>query len=241
MRGRRHSLGKLRHVAIIPDGNRRWARAHHLPVATGHERGAEALRSVLEKAYELGIRCLSFWGASRANLTKRPADEVRALERLYAKNFARLAREARTHEEEVRIRVIGEWESILGEQARRSIRTAIESTEKYSRFSLNFFIGYDGTAEMVAAIQRIVERAREYPELKVTPQLVKENLYTRDLPAVDLLIRTAGEPHLSAGFMMWEVAECQLYFTDKYWPEFRGEDLCEAVEDFHRRERRLGS
>lgn len=233
-------MAELRHVAIIPDGNRRWARANRLPVSAGHEGGVEALRSVLEKAHELGISHLSFWGASLANLAKRSAMEVRALERLYAENFSRLAGEPRMRQEGIRVRVLGDWERALGERARRSIRNAIRATEKHSRFSLNFFIAYDGAAEMMTAIQRIVDKARSEPMLTVTPQLVKESLYTRDLPAVDLMIRTGGEPHLSAGFMMWDIADCQLYFSDKLWPEFGGEDLGEAVADYHRRERRLG-
>ncbi|MBC8276576.1 MAG: di-trans,poly-cis-decaprenylcistransferase [Chloroflexi bacterium] len=229
-----------RHVAIIPDGNRRWARKHNLPASLGHEKGADVLKDVLEEAFHLGITCLSFCGLSLANLQKRSKKEVQYLERIFEKNFKRLAEERTIHEEQVRIRVLGEWESLLGEGIRHSIRLAMKATEKYNRLSLNVFIAYDGTIEMLAAIERIVAKGREIPKLTITPELVKENLLTCDLPPVDLLIRTGGETHLSAGFMMWETTESQLYFSEKYWPEFTGEDFKEAIRVFQERDRRLG-
>ena len=117
---------------------------------------------------------------------------------------------------------------------------AIKATEQYNKFSLNFFIAYDGISEMLSAIERITREVRHTPELVITPELVKANLFTHELPPVDLLIRTGGEPHLSAGFMMWDIADSQLYITEKYWPDFSGEDLKKAVDDFQKRQRRYG-
>jgi len=227
------------HVAIIPDGNRRWAREHYLPSFSGHEKGVDALRDVLEVAYDLHIECFSVWGSSLANLIERNKKEVQSLEKIYQNYFRKLAKERRIHQEQIKVRVLGEWETTLGRAARHSIQLATRATERYNRLYLNFFIAYDGKVEMLAAVQRILEKAQEQNEFKITPELVKENLLTRDLPPVDLLIRTGGEPHLSAGFMMWEIGESQLFFSEKYWPDFTGDDLKEAIRDFQKRERRL--
>lgn len=229
-----------RHIAIIPDGNRRWAIKHNLPISVGHKKGVDAFKEVLETSFDIGITCLSFWGTSLANLAKRPKREVRLFETLYEENFKRLCEDPDIHKQQVRVRVLGEWETVLGDRARQAIRSAMGATEKYSRYSLNFLIAYDGTVEMVTAIENIIRKARLNPEIKITPELIKENLYTRDIPSVDLLIRTGGEPHLSAGFMMWEIADVQLYFSDKYWPEFSGDDLRKAVKEYHNRGRRFG-
>ena len=233
-------MNELKHIAIIPDGNRRWAHEHNLPTSAGHKKGADALKDVLEKSYELEIPYLSFWGASLSNLTQRSKREVGFLEKLYAANFKTLAEDKSIHERRVRIRVMGDWESSLGSAARKSIQSAVKATQAYDRFALTFLIAYDGTLEMVSAIEKIIKQTRVNPKLKVTPELVKDSLLTRDLPPVDLLIRTGGEPHLSAGFMMWDITESQLYFSSKYWPDFTGEDLSLAVADFHERRRKFG-
>jgi len=228
------------HIAIIPDGNRRWAARQNLPVSTGHKKGVDVFKEVLETSYDIGITCLSFWGASLANLTQRPRREVRFFEALYEENFKKLVEDPDIHKQQVRVRVLGNWETVLGNRARQAINLAIESTKQYNRFSLNFLIAYDGKAEMVAAIEDITRQTHLNPEKKITPDLIKQNLYTHDIPSVDLLIRTGGEPHLSAGFMMWEIADVQLYFSDKYWPEFSGNDLRKAVEEYQNRGRRYG-
>jgi undecaprenyl diphosphate synthase len=229
------------HLAIIPDGNRRWAREHHLPSALGHEEGVKALENVLDAVYELGITCFSFWGASEANLLKRPPKEVRALEKLFEIYFQKLSENRRIHEKQVKINVIGRWQELIkSEAAKRSIQMAIESTNKYNTYSLNIFIAYDGVLEMVNAIERIARELSHTPGLVITPQVVKANLLTHELPPVDLLIRTGGEPHLSAGFMMWDISDTQLYFTEKHWPEFTEQDLREAIDDFKKRQRRYG-
>jgi len=230
-----------RHIAIIPDGNRRWAAKHNLPSSLGHEEGTKALKNVLETIYDLRIYCFSFWGASEANLRKRSLREVQTLEKMYEVNFKKLAEDSRVHEEQVRINIFGQWEKLLKrEAAKHSIRMVMKATEKYNKYLLNFFIAYDGISDMLSAIERITREVHNTPELLITQELVKANLLTRDLPPVDLLIRTGGEPHLSAGFMMWDISDAQLYFTEKYWPEFTGEDLRKAIGDFQKRQRRYG-
>lgn len=230
-----------RHIVVIPDGNRRWAKKRHLPSALGHEEGVKALQNVLETIYELGIKYFSFWGASEANLLKRSPKEVKTLEKLYEVNFKKFAKDSRIHEKQVKVNVIGRWQELIkSKAARRSIEMSIRETEKYDRYSINFFIAYDGISEMVNAVERITRQASQMPEMIFTPQLIKDNLLTRELPPVDLLIRTGGEPHLSAGFMMWDISEAQLYFTEKHWPEFNGDDLKKAIEEYQNRQRRYG-
>ncbi|MFC1942578.1 polyprenyl diphosphate synthase [Chloroflexota bacterium] len=228
------------HVVIIPDGNRRWARNHHLPESVGHEKGVEAIKIIVEAAYGLKISCLSFWGASIDNLVKRPAREIRVINKLFENSFKQLVKNEEIHQNKVRVRVLGEWETLLNEGTKKAIRSAINSTEGYDSFSLNFLIAYDGKTEMISTIQKITQKIKSNPEIIVTPELVKENLYTCDLPPVDLVIRTGEEPHLSAGFMMWELSDSQLFFSDKCWPDFTDDNFKEAIVDFTERERRLG-
>ena len=230
----------LRHIAIIPDGNRRWAKEHTLPTSIGHERGVDALKKILKNSFKYNIEYLSFWGSSLSNLTMRPKREVGFLNKLYEENFKKVIEEPDIHEHQVRIRVFGEWETVLNSRAKSAIVSAIEATEKYSKFSLNFLIAYDGTIEMVKAVKKVIETVQVQPDMEITPELIKSNLYTRDIPPVDLLIRTGGEPHLSAGFLMWDITEAQLYFTDKYWPEFTEDDLEEAIAEYRKRNRRFG-
>jgi undecaprenyl diphosphate synthase len=233
-------MGNLKHVAIIPDGNRRWARKHKLPILKGHEQGAKVLEDILQVAFDNDITCFSFWGGSLTNLTQRTRQEVYSLQKLYALHFKRLLKNKAIHENRVKVTIIGEWEEVVGEEAKNSINEVMKATREYDSLFFNLFIAYDGIVEMLHAIKRITFKVRENPELIITPELVKENLYTSEFPPVDFLIRTGGEPHLSAGFMMWDIAESQLYISEKYWPEFTGKDFIEAVNDFEKRERRFG-
>lgn len=227
------------HVAIIPDGNRRWARQNKLKLHQGHETGVKALRSVLEAALDLSIPYFSFWGSSKDNILKRPKPEVQYLFYLFEKNFNAITTDPDIHENKVRVNVLGEWEELVPEAVKKAIRNAIDSTRHYDRFTLNFFIGYNGTDEMKTAISRIVELCRSDPDRKVDFDLIKDNLLTRGQPPVDLLIRTGGEPHLSVGFMMWDLANAQLYFSPKLWPDFTGDDFRAAIRDYASRERRF--
>jgi undecaprenyl diphosphate synthase len=121
-----------------------------------------------------------------------------------------------------------------------SLDKAIKNTKNYDTFFLNFFIAYSGTDEVLGAVRCIAKKARENSSLKINQDLLKSCLLTCDLPPVDLMIRTGGEPHLSDGFMMWETANSQLYFSDKLWPDFNEQDLRKAIEDYSKRGRRFG-
>jgi len=229
-----------RHVAIIPDGNRRWARERGWDVLAGHRRGVEAFEKVARHAAEREIKHLSLWGLSLDNLVKRSKKEVAWLFRIFKKEFGKLAKSEEIHKRQTRIRVFGRWREKFPEAARQAMERAEEATKHYDKYFINFFLAYNGKDEMVQAVQELIDQARG-GQLRVTPELIKEHLFTRELPPVDLVIRTAGEPHLSAGFMMWDVADAQLYFTDKYWPDFDAGEFDKALADFTRRARRFGA
>ncbi|MBI4101463.1 MAG: di-trans,poly-cis-decaprenylcistransferase [Candidatus Nealsonbacteria bacterium] len=230
-----------RHVAIIPDGNRRWAKKRALRPWMGHQQGIKAFEKVLEKALELKIPYLTFWGSSWDNLTQRPKLEVDFLIKLYQNQFQKIAEDKRIHENKVRVGVFGRWREILPPDCQKPIEKSIEATKDYGKYFLTFLLAYDGVAEMTDCIRRIVDSAKG-KTIKVSENLVKQNLWTKDLPPVDLLIRTGCEndPHLSAGFMMWDTAYSQLYFTKTFLPDFTPREFERAIEDFSRRPRRFG-
>lgn len=232
------------HVAVIPDGNRRWAKIHGLPVIEGHREGINVLERLVKNITEykeLGMDCLTFWGASIANLTTRSSKETRFLDKLFADGFNTLANNEAIHQYQIRIRVLGYWTSFLSEKTQRSIETAMKATIAYNRFMLNLLIAYDGIEEMLQAVQAIAEEAKKDASLIVTKQTIKNRLLTKDLPPVDFLVRTGGEPHLSAGFMMWDIADVQMIFLEKLWPDFTIDDLKNAIENFRGRQRRFGA
>lgn len=227
------------HVAIIPDGNRRWAKARGLDPWKGHEAGAENSELLIREARALGIRELSLWGSSVENLEKRPMAEKRELLRVYSEHFRKLLHDRETMDEGVRIRFIGRWEERFPDDLRRMLSDISAKTAGNDRYFLNFFLAYSGDDDMVEAFRRAVETSMR-PE-DVTAEVVKSLLSTKDVSPVDLLIRTGGEPHLSAGFLMWETANAQLLFSGKNYPDFDGADLASAVSEYGQRQRRLGS
>lgn len=227
-----------KHVVIIPDGNRRWAKEKNLKPWEGHEEGAKIMERLVKKALAMGIKSISFWGSSVDNLTKRPFEETRALLGIYEKYFLKLLKSEDIHQNEAKINIIGRWREQFPGKLRKILEDGIKETAHYKKCLLNFFLAYNGDDEMLEAIKKI---AAKYGTMKkITAEVIKENLMTKDLPAVDLMIRTGGEPHLSAGFMMWDVANSQLYFTEKNFPDFSEADLEKAVGEFQQRERRMG-
>jgi undecaprenyl diphosphate synthase len=228
-----------RHVAIIPDGNRRWAKQQELTAVQGHEKGVAIFEDVAKHAAERGVEYLSLWGMSRDNFTKRSAQEVAGLLSIFKREFARLADDPGIHERQTRINVFGRWQDKFPASVRREIERAINATQQYTQRQLNFFLAYNGTDEMLQAVQDIVAQAARQP-LRVTEKTIKQHLFTRDLPPVDLIIRTAGDPHLSNGFMMWDAADAELYFTDTFWPDFTAREFDSALAAFATRRRRRG-
>lgn len=227
-----------KHVVIIPDGNRRWARSRGLEPWEGHFAGAENTEKLLRKALKLGVKCFSMWGSSLENLEKRPINESRHLLKVYKEYFTKLLKSSDIHEYQVRINFIGKWEDQFPQSLKDILYDCVEATKNYSKCALNFFMAYSGDDEMLDTIKKIVKDG--ISSKSISKETIKQHLMTRNLPEVDYMIRTGGEPHLSAGFMMWDTANAQLYFSEKYYPDFGAEELEEAINDFSRRGRRLG-
>jgi len=230
-----------RHVAITPDGNRRWAKNHGKKAIEGHEEGTKVFKKILKHASARNVEYVSMWGMSLDNFVKRNPAEVAGLLNLFRKEFKELAQDEDIHRNKVHVNVLGRWQEKFPFPVRGAVQEAIDATKDYSKLFLNIFLAYSGTDEMLEAVKTIAEKAKDAKsKLLVTPELLKQHLYTKDMPPVDLLIRTGGEPHLSAGFMMWDCADSQLFFTEKYWPDFREADFDAALLDFQNRKRRFG-
>lgn len=226
------------HLAIIPDGNRRWAKERNLEPWDGHEAGAENTEKLIRFALKKGIGCMTIWGSSIDNLTKRPLKEKVALLDIYKKYFERLLNGTDIDENEVRVNFIGRWEEQFPDSLKDVIFALIEKTKKYEKKMLNFMLAYNGDDDILSAISKIHSKYEK--GIEITAKLLKENLMTAQLPAVDYLIRTGGDAHLSAGFMMWDTANSQLYFSDEKYPDFNDEKLAEALEEYASRQRRFG-
>ena len=228
------------HIAVIPDGNRRWAKRHKLDAWMGHKSGTVNFEKLSDVIIELNIPHLSFWASSRDNLKKRPAQEVEFLLNLFKEKFLKLSKSEKIHKNKMKINIFGSWREQFPEDVKESLNQAIESTKNYNSHFLNFFIAYSGTGEILDTIKCIAKRARGDLSLEINKNLLKKCLLTCDLPPVDLLVRTGGEPHNSDGFMMWDTANAQLHFSEKLWPDFNENDFREAIEDYSGRKRRFG-
>lgn len=225
------------HVAIIMDGNGRWARARGRPRTFGHAEGVEALRRTVEAAGDLGVRYLTVFGFSTENW-RRPIEEVNALFdllRLYvARDLDKLARQG------VRVRVIGERNSLQSDIL-RIIDEAENKTRHNDKLNLTIAFNYGGQDEIVRAARRAAEdvAAGKLKPSEITAERFGLYLDTAGLPAPDLLIRTSGESRLS-NFMLWQAAYAEFVFVDVLWPDFGKEALANAIDTYQRRERRFG-
>jgi len=226
-------------VAIIPDGNRRWARKKGLEPWEGHEEGAKNLEKVLKANLDLGVKHVTFWGSSMDNMQKRPWREKKALLEVYRRHFLKLLEDKDIHENEVQINIIGRWEEQFPEALKKILHKCINKTKRYKKHFLSFLLAYSGDDEMVEAANSLIEKCKGRMR-RITARMIKDHLMTRDLPPVDLLVRTGGEPHNSAGFMMWDTANAQLYFSEVLWPDFDERKMREAVLDYGKRGRRYG-
>ena len=226
-----------RHVAIIMDGNGRWARSKFLPRTMGHHRGMKSVREVVEGAIEAGVEILTLFAFSRENWS-RPSTEVAALMDLLVDYVAKETSMLR--ENGVRTRVLGDRGSLSG-AALEAVETVEQSTKDESRLQLGLCISYSAREELTRAARMIaadVEAGRLDIE-NIDEQAVSSRLYTASLPDPDLLIRTSGEQRIS-NFLLWQLAYTELYVTSVLWPDFTREDLFEAILDYQGRERRFG-
>lgn len=230
--------GRLpRHVAIIMDGNGRWALRRGLPRVAGHKAGVEALREVVKACLDWGIEVLTVYAFSTENW-KRPHAEVEALMRLLVEYLEREVEEL--HRQGVQIRAIGRLHELPSE-AQRELHRAMEYTAGNKRLILNLALNYGGRAELVDACCALAQDVlRGKLALKdISEEVLSNHLYTSGLPDPDLLIRAAGEMRLS-NFLLWQSAYTELWVTSTLWPDFRREDLLAALQDYARRERRFG-
>lgn len=226
-----------RHVAIIMDGNGRWAKARGRPREFGHRAGMKAVREVVEGSLEAGIPILSLYAFSQENW-KRPPGEVSALMGLLELYVRRESRDLQA--KGVEVRVLGRLDR-LGPRTRAALEGIVASTAGGPNLRLNLAISYGGRTEIVDAARRLAERVARgtlVPE-EIDESLFAENLYTQGAPDPDLLIRTSGEQRIS-NFMLWQLAYTELHIAPVLWPDFNREHLFAAVLDYQRRERRFG-
>jgi tritrans,polycis-undecaprenyl-diphosphate synthase [geranylgeranyl-diphosphate specific] len=226
----------LQHLAIIPDGNRRWAKQHGLPLIEGHRIGIDKLRDVLKWCRNLDIRMVTFWGFSMENFD-RDKDEVQLLMRLFEQKIEEVNREE-VHKYKIRVRVFGRRE-LLPTKVREKIEKFEKETEGYSDYYANILLAYGGKQEIIDACNFLLEDCRKGKLTSVTEENFPKYLSTGELPDPDLIIRTSGEQRLS-GFMPWKTTYSELYFCPKLWPDFSEQDLKDALDDYQRRKRRFG-
>ncbi len=226
------------HVAIIMDGNGRWAKARGLPRTAGHAKGAEAVRRTVEAAAQMGIRYLTLFGFSSENW-KRPKDEIGDLMGLMRRYLR--SEIAEIHSQGVRLKVIGE-RGRLDADIVALIEDAEALTDGNERMALVLAISYGARQELVGAVRQIARSVRSgalAPE-DIDESVIERSLLTADIPDPDLLIRTSGEQRIS-NFLLWQLAYTELAFVDRLWPDFGAADLAEAIREYHRRDRRYGA
>jgi undecaprenyl diphosphate synthase len=226
-----------RHVAIIMDGNGRWARERNLPRPLGHRSGMKSVREVVEGSIEVGVEVLSLFAFSQENW-QRPVTEIQALMSLLEEYIAREADELAA--QGVRVQVLGDL-ARLTPPAAAAAAQLMERTAHNDRLLLNLFISYGSRAEIVRAAQQLAEevRAGRLSAEDIDEDAIAERLFTAGVPDPDLLIRTSGEQRIS-NFMLWQVAYAELYMSPVLWPNFRRHELYAAILDFQNRDRRFG-
>ena len=226
-----------RHVAVIMDGNGRWARQRNLPRIEGHRAGADAARTIIRTAGELGVKYLTLYAFSVENWN-RPKDEVDALMK-YLVHYLK-TETPELNKSNVRLQVIGQIYR-LPEAVQEHLRKSIATLSRNNGLTLIMALSYGGRTEIVDAVRSIASRVKagEMDPADITEQVFAQNLYTRNLPDPDLLIRTSGEMRVS-NFLLWQISYAELVVTQTLWPDFRKPQFYAALEEYHRRHRRVG-
>lgn len=226
-----------RHIAIIMDGNRRWAREKGLNVSDGHKQGAKTLEKIANYCNKVGIKYLTVYAFSTENW-KRSKEEVGALMNLLRFYLDKFSKRADT--ENIKIKVLGDIE-ILEESLKNSIKKAIERTKQNTGLTLSIALNYGGRAEITMAMKKVanlIKNGQLYPE-DITEDTISSNLYTAGDPDPDLLIRTSGELRTS-NFLPWQIVYSEFLFKEKYWPEFNEDDIDDAINIYQKRNRKFG-
>ena len=223
----------LAHVAIIMDGNRRWAKLRHLPSMMGHKKGVDALKNTVKACDKFGIKYLTVYAFSTENWN-RPKEEVDFLMELLANTMKNELDELNNNN--VKINFIGDLKA-LNPNLQETLKQSSEKTKNNTGVILNIAINYGSRDEIKNAIQDIIRD--KIKEEDITQDLISNYLYTKNMPDPDLLIRTSGEKRIS-NYLLWQIAYCELYITEKFWPEFGEDELKSAIIEFAKRQRRWG-
>lgn len=227
-----------KHIAIIMDGNRRWARAKGMPVAFGHKEGAKVLERIVRHANEIGLEYITVYAFSTENW-KRAEDEVKALMMLLQNYLDEYSKRADT--ENIKVKILGDI-TALSEGMQKSIKRCMERTKDNTGVTFNIALNYGGRDELIKAIKQISAKVKnqEIDIEEISEKLVSDNLYTKGQPDPDLLIRTSGELRLS-NFLPWQLVYSEFLFLDKNWPDFEEEDLDKAIIEYQKRTRKFGA
>ena len=228
-----------KHIAIIMDGNGRWAKRRHMPRVAGHRAGVAAVRSTVETAARIGIHALTLYAFSEENWKKRPKSEVDFLMRLLSRYLK--AEVPTLNHNNIRLEYIGRQQQ-LPEDVQERMEWARNATAPNSGTILTLALNYSARSEMVDAFRSMVKAAAQnggIEHLQIDEETVGQHLYTRHLPDPDLVVRTSGEMRLS-NFLLWQLAYAEIYVTPTLWPDFRGMHLLEAIAEYQKRERRYG-
>jgi len=228
-----------RHVAVIMDGNRRFAYEHNLAPEYGHILGKDKIKDLLEWCFELDIPILTLYAFSLENFN-RNKKEIENLMNMLREELKKAKKDSDIHKRKIRIKVIGRLD-LLPHDLQESVKDLMKSTEKYSNYLLNIALAYGGREEIIQAIKRIASDVKNNNlDIKdISESVVSSYLYTNGLPDPDLILRTSGEERVS-NFLLWQLAYSELYFSDVYWPAFEKRDFLEAVRNYQKRQRRYG-
>ncbi len=224
-----------RHIAIIMDGNGRWAKRRHLPRIAGHRAGIRAVRQAVEACARLGVSYLTLYAFSAENW-KRPHTEIKLLMDLLREYLRKEI--AELNKQNIRLGVIGRIEE-LPKTVQKDLENALEKTAANTGLRLTLALNYGARAEMVDAVRTLAEKLRGNGALAVDESAISQHLYTREMPDPDLLIRTSGELRVS-NFLLWQIAYAEIWVTETLWPDFTQNDLFQAIIDYQKRERRYG-
>lgn len=232
---------KTFHVFIIPDGNRRWAKENGciLP-SEGHLAGKKALREIVNGIWQFGVTHLTVWGLSKDNFNNRSELEISVLMEIFNETFDELLSSPKVEKEKLRVRVVGRWREFFSEELKQKILRLENKTRDYdSGKNLTLLLAYNGDEELAKAI---TDMHLYEPLGKILSCAnIRNRLWTRFLPDVDIMIRTGNEPHLSNGALTLQMKDANLYFPECYWPDFTIEKLAKIIDDFKSRERRFGA
>jgi undecaprenyl diphosphate synthase len=222
-----------KHIAIIPDGNRRWAKEKGISKKEGYAKGIEHIGDVLKWCKASNIRMLTMWGFSTDNF-RRDREEIGDLFELFKKNLRKALESDEKNKHEVRVRFLGRIH-LFPKEIQEMIQKAQEISSKNSEYQLNLLLSYGGREEIVDAVNSIIKEGIS----EVTEETISKHLYSKEIPDPDLVIRTSGEQRLS-GLMPWQTTYSEFYFCEKLWPDFSQDDFKEALDEFSRRKRRYG-